>query len=278
MDRRELLHRTPGDNPAGSRLLLLPPAGAGASLWARFGPGLPHGWSEVLMVCMPGRERQFNKPPFSRIDDAIEAISDAVPSPCDDLVVFGHSLGGLIGFGVVAALERRLQRPLGHLIIAGRVAPSAALKLDLHLASDTALAVAVEKLGGTPSKIFNDPEAWSLYSRALRADFKLAQDWSADRREIIETPMTILSGKSDPATWLSGLQEWQRCARGSFTMHALPGSHFFPFEYPETILRLMRDCSPLGRSPVATRKGSGVPDALHFSKEETPGQARAPRP
>lgn len=272
----ELLHRAPGDDPAGARLLLLPPAGAGASLWRRFGPGLYQGWSEVLMVCMPGRERQFSQPSFPTIDDAIDAIAHATPRPCGDLVVFGHSLGGLIGFGVVSALERRLQRPVGALIIAGRVAPSAARHRDLHLASDVELAAAVEELGGTPSEVFRNPEVWALYSHALRADFKLAQDWPAHRVEIISTPMTVLSGISDPATWPQGLQAWRRYARGPFEMHALPGAHFFPFDDPESTLRLVRDRSP---TRTVTDPDFGHRSCRHprSPEEDNHAQTRAPR-
>lgn len=196
------------------------------------------------MVCMPGREQRFNEAPFPTIDEAIEAIAHAVPSPCDNLVVFGHSLGGLIGFGVVSVLERRLQRPLGALFIAGKVAPSAARCLNLHIASDAELSAAVEELGGTPPEIIRDHAAWAHYSHFLRADFKLAQDWSADRLEFVSTSMTVLSGMSDLTTSAEGLRAWRRCALGPFEMRTLPGGHFFPFENSETILKLLRERSP----------------------------------
>jgi surfactin synthase thioesterase subunit len=112
---------------------------------------------------------------------------------------------------------------------------------NLHLASDAALAAAVEKLGGTPAEIFRDQEAWALYRGALRADFQLAQDWPADRFEVIDTPMTILSGSNDPETWPEGLREWRRYARGQFEIHELPGSHFFPFECPKEFLQLLKE-------------------------------------
>lgn len=240
-DPREFIHCVPGENPSGPQLLLLPPAGASVSIWQRLRPALLRHWSQVLMVGMPGRERHFGHSAYLRIDDAIESISAGLPEPRNDMMVIGHSLGGLIGFGVVAALERRWGQPLGHLVIAGRVAPNVARRPNLHLASDAALAAAVEKLGGTPAEIFSDPEAWALYSGALRADFQLAQDWPADRFELVDTPMTILSGSNDPETWPEGLREWRRYARGQFEMRELPGSHFFPFECPEAFLQLLAE-------------------------------------
>ncbi|MBM3094024.1 alpha/beta fold hydrolase [Ensifer sp. T173] len=238
---RDLLITMPGDNPGGRRLLLCAPAGGGASIWKRLGPSLTAGWSEVISICMPGREQRFSEAPFSTLGDAIGAIADALPEGNeDDLVIFGHSFGALVGFGVASALEQAGRKPIKHLFVSGRVAPSHSTRNDLHRSSDKDLREMTKQLGGTPAEVLANDEMWRLYSAALRLDLKLGQNWIPDRLEQIAAPITALAGSFDPLTDDKGLSAWAQYTRGPFSRSTFPYGHFFPFENPSAVFEVVR--------------------------------------
>ncbi|WP_376743849.1 thioesterase II family protein [Ensifer canadensis] len=234
-------HHYARDNPGGRRLLLCAPAGGGASIWKRLGPSLTAGWSEVISICMPGREQRFSEAPFSTLGDAIGAIADALPEGNeDDLVIFGHSFGALVGFGVASALEQAGRKPIKHLFVSGRVAPSHSTRNDLHRSSDKDLREMTKQLGGTPAEVLANDEMWRLYSAALRLDLKLGQNWIPDRLEQIAAPITALAGSFDPLTDDKGLSAWAQYTRGPFSRSTFPYGHFFPFENPSAVFEVVR--------------------------------------
>ncbi|NTG51731.1 thioesterase [Agrobacterium rhizogenes] len=237
----DLLISTRGDTPDGPRLLLCAPAGGGASIWRRLGPLLMVGWSEVISICMPGREQRFSEAPFPTLDDVIGAISDALPDGNEDsLVIFGHSFGALVGFGVASALERAGRRPVKHLFVSGRVAPSHSTRSNLHRSTDSDLRETTRQLGGTPAEVLSNDDMWRHYSVALRLDLKLGQEWLPDRFEQVTAPMTVLAGSFDPLTDNNGLSAWAKYTTGPFSKSTFPYGHFFPFDNPSAVLEVIR--------------------------------------
>jgi len=83
------------------RLLTLPHAGAGASVFRAWGQGMP----EPVAVCPvqpPGRERRYGEPPFTQVAPLVRElageISASVRTP---YAILGHSTGALCAYEVV---------------------------------------------------------------------------------------------------------------------------------------------------------------------------------
>ena len=88
-------------------LICIPGAGAGASAfrpWHR----KTSGFIAMQVVQLPGRENRIDEAPASDLDEVVECISSAyLESRTADrpVMVFGHSMGGVIGFELVRSLQ-----------------------------------------------------------------------------------------------------------------------------------------------------------------------------
>ncbi|WP_431906344.1 thioesterase II family protein, partial [Micromonospora carbonacea] len=92
-----------GSRPqAPVRLFCLPYAGAGASAF-RHWQGAFGADVEVLPVQLPGRENRISEDPRFTVADVAAAIAGRADRP---YAIYGHSMGGRVGFEVVRALAR----------------------------------------------------------------------------------------------------------------------------------------------------------------------------
>jgi medium-chain acyl-[acyl-carrier-protein] hydrolase len=108
---------------ARRRLLCVPYAGVGPSVYRRWAEALPAD-IEVGVVHLPGREGRLRETPFTRIEPLIDAASMALRPYLDlPFAMFGHSMGALVAF----ELARRFRDDDGsaptHLFVSGRRAP-----------------------------------------------------------------------------------------------------------------------------------------------------------
>ena len=84
------------------RLFCFPYAGGGASIY--------HPWSkrlsgdvEICPLYLPGRENRLREPCFKRLSSLVEELTDALTHFMDvPFAFFGHSMGALISFEVIA--------------------------------------------------------------------------------------------------------------------------------------------------------------------------------
>ncbi|OJW52767.1 MAG: hypothetical protein BGO67_04770 [Alphaproteobacteria bacterium 41-28] len=131
---------------------------------------------EVVAIQLPGRETRYKEP-------LLESMKEVVPHILEDFkkytekpfVIFGHSVGALIGFELVRSLRRlRLSLPL-HLVMSGCKAPHLPLgRRSLHDLPTPKLISELTIYNGIPSEILNgDPELLDLFFPIIRADFKI---------------------------------------------------------------------------------------------------------
>ncbi len=100
---------TPAKRPAaGTRLVCLPHAGGSASFYRRWAQHLDCD-VELQIVQYPGREERVNEPFLTDPGKLVEAVTGAVletARPDVETVLFGHSMGALIGYETVRAWRR----------------------------------------------------------------------------------------------------------------------------------------------------------------------------
>ncbi|MES4907739.1 MULTISPECIES: thioesterase domain-containing protein [unclassified Streptomyces] len=96
-DGRTWLRPVPGRTaPARARLFCFPYAGAGATVFRGWGPGLPEG-VEALAVQLPGREDRFLDQPVDDLDGLMTAlVPGLLPFLDRPFAFFGHSMGAII--------------------------------------------------------------------------------------------------------------------------------------------------------------------------------------
>jgi medium-chain acyl-[acyl-carrier-protein] hydrolase len=220
------------------RLLTLPHAGAGASVFRTWGRGLPEPIG-VIPVQPPGRERRYGDPPFTRVGPLVRElatmITDEVAPP---YAILGHSTGALCAFEVTRELSRRGNPQPVHLFVCGRPAPQFPReRSDLARLSVPELAGFLRELEGTPEAILNDLGLLARMQPTLAADFDVNEcyTFTAGDDTPLDVPITAFAGRTDPVAVTEPMAAWAQHTSASFRIHVLEGGHFAIFEHAPAV-------------------------------------------
>jgi surfactin synthase thioesterase subunit len=221
-----LLCRTPRVRPL-LRLVAIPPSGAGAGFYHGWGAELPH-WVETWAVAAPGREHRLSEPVPRHLADHVEAIAEAL-RPLDDapVVLFGHSMGSLVGFELARRLCADASPPPQSLYVSALRPPS--LRPDHEpehlLPAEALIATVRRRYGGLPSEVEAYPEVLEWALGVLRGDLRAMEEYCYQPTMALPIPITAFGGDADPAVPLEDLHEWVRETQREFAVQAFPGNH-----------------------------------------------------
>jgi len=225
-------------NPrARLRMFCFPYAGGGASAYRGWGASLPQE-IEVCPVQLPGREGRLREPPFTRSEEMITAIADAL-TPWLDLpfVFFGHSMGGMIGFELTRELRRRGRTLPLHLFVSGRRAPQLPARDEpIHDLPEPEFIERLRELDGTPEEVLQHAELMKLLIPLLRADFAVNETYEYAEEPPIDIGISAFGGLGDVDVSRDDVEAWSVQTRGRFRMRMMPGGHFFLHNQKDLIL------------------------------------------
>ncbi|MCI5044045.1 MAG: alpha/beta fold hydrolase [Aquisalinus sp.] len=234
--------RCPVPRPmAKIRLICVPHAGAGASIYQKWSSLLPE-TIEVLALQLPGREERLAESPFIHWQPMQESIYGALKRlPPGPVALFGHSLGALIALDAARHLSLNGKR-LKHLFVSGRHWPGETLedKVDSSQLSDDGLLNLFTARYGAQGPAMENPEVREMVLPVLRADFSLLMSCPDMRASPLPCPITVFSGSRDPGTANMNLHLWQTETEAEFSHHVIPGGHLFHMEQPEEVLQHIR--------------------------------------
>jgi medium-chain acyl-[acyl-carrier-protein] hydrolase len=180
------------------RLLCLPHAGAGASVYRAWGRGLP-AWLAACPVQPPGREKRRSEAPITSVGEiARQFAPEIVTTIRRPYALFGHSTGALCAFELSREI-RRLGGPLPvHLFLAGRRAPRIPMpRTELAGLSADELAAVLRRLGGTPDDVLANPGMLALLQPLLVADFCVNEVYSYRADPALPIPITTFASTRD---------------------------------------------------------------------------------
>ena len=215
--------------PASVSLLCLPCAGASASMYLRWRRLLPR-WIEVVPVELPGRGARMGEPFVEHFDAQVERICvEQARAMQGAFVLFGHSMGALLAYGVTQRL-RTLGRPLPRALFAsGSAAPSQRDPGRLpDTRDDAALTADLRKQGGTPEEVFASVELMRITLDTLGADYRVCDSftYTADASSPLPMPLHVFAGLQDDID-AARVEAWSAHAAGAFTLDWFDGGHFF---------------------------------------------------
>ncbi|MDE1182646.1 alpha/beta fold hydrolase [Paraburkholderia sp.] len=213
-------------------LFCLPYAG-GHSMTYRGWRDLLPSWIECVPLDLPGHGRLRAMSPLSDWPALIDALIDAIgPLPAQDVAIFGHSMGALVGLELAHALRERTGRTPAWLGVSACVAP---LRRDYETkwldCSVGEMVDELRRLGGTPEALLEDEEFLDLALPVLRADFHLCATYvrrAHDVRKPLDCPVAVFGGRDDTVSEQSeNLSAWCHETIAQFSEHTLDGGHFF---------------------------------------------------
>ncbi|MGK4585529.1 thioesterase II family protein [Kitasatospora sp. HPMI-4] len=209
------------------RLLCLHPAGGGPSFFRDWPARLP-GDIEVLSVQLPGRESRFGEPLLSDYPRAVEELyTGLLPYLDRPYAMFGHSMGGLLAYGLAMAAQRDGVRTPERLLLSGCSGPGAKpAKPGRTGWSDEELVADLREMGGTPEGVLTDPELLALILPTLRADYAICDSFGRPDGPLLDCPVSVFGGEDDVHS-VDALRLWSTTTRAATSVRTFPGGHFY---------------------------------------------------
>jgi medium-chain acyl-[acyl-carrier-protein] hydrolase len=143
--------------------------------------------------------------------------------------IFGHSLGGLVGFELARTLRRRYGLQPAHVFISARRAPHLPSRFGpIHrLPDDMFLDELARRYNGIPDLIRQDPELLSIYLPILRADVTIFETHSWVDEPALDCPISVFGGRDDTSVSQAELAAWAIHSTTPLTPKLFPGGHFY---------------------------------------------------
>lgn len=223
------------------RLVCIPFAGGGASVFRSWGDALPQS-VEVWAVQLPGREERLGEPRFSSRRELTRALADALaPQLTMPFVLFGHSMGARLAFELTRELRARNALTPEHLVVSGRQAPHvpSSRKVPYSDLGPDEFLEEVRKMNGTPKEVFDEPELLELVLPILRADFAINEHEPHVDGPPLSCPITAIRGVDDELVTANNLAAWRTHTTGPFAQFTFPGDHFYLMPQRTALLELL---------------------------------------
>jgi surfactin synthase thioesterase subunit len=233
---------------AHARLVCLPYAGGGASLYSSWAVAAPSAL-DVVLVQPPGREERYREQPFTEMDALIDSLAASIaPLMRVPIVFFGHSMGALVAF----ELARRIRSDNGvepaHLFVSGCRAPHLPRnERPLHRLPDDALVDELSRRASHAAVLLKDPRWVDAVLPVVRADLQVCETYVYRTERPFSCPLTALAGEDDPTLSDEELPAWADHTSGAFSVRRFPGDHLYLLDHRRHVLDMV-----LWRMPTAT--------------------------
>jgi surfactin synthase thioesterase subunit len=214
---------------AAVRLLCFPWAGGTAAAYRPLSAGLPPS-VELCAVEYPGRAAREAEAPLESVAALAEGCAEEAGALLDrPFVVLGYSLGALVAFEWLRALQAAGGPAPRHLVVCARRAPHLGGRHPpLHHHPDAALAEAVSRrFAAIPDLLLQEPELLARFLAPLRADLRAVETYAYAPGPPLHAPLTALGGTRDDDVGDGELRAWSRHTDGAFHAESLEAGHFF---------------------------------------------------
>jgi surfactin synthase thioesterase subunit len=232
----------------GRTLVCFPHAGGSAEFYLALLRALDPAIA-VTVVQYPGRGDRRDEPSLSSVEELAERVAPLVDElPGEELFLFGHSMGALVGYEVAV----RLRRQIGRLFVSGHAPPSSAPRTGpLGDLGDEDLVDHLRHLGGTDEILLRQPWLMELFLPGLRHDLSLARSHLHRPVRRLVCPITALVGASDPLVGPDDLYAWSALTDGPLRLAVVPGGHFYFTQQAAELLRILARDMTGAAQPVA---------------------------
>lgn len=190
---------------------------------------------------LPGRGGRIDEKLIFNLEEAIadylQQIQDRRTN--DPYLIFGHSMGAVLGFQIVMKLEAEGDVPMVFIASGNsgpRLRPPEGHGEKLGTLTDEQLKAKLRKLGGISEKILGQPEIFDFFKTAIKADFAILDEEIFYENQIpkIQAPIHAMMGREEEKVALIG--NWQYFTSAEFTYNIMDGNHFFIHHHPQEII------------------------------------------
>jgi surfactin synthase thioesterase subunit len=230
-----------GDNGGTNkkRLFCFPYVGSGVSVFASLAKQLSSE-IELIGIQLPGREEHSEAAPYRRMNELIETLMAVFPEQESEYYIFGHSLGGVIAYEFVLALQKSGRKLPAILFVSGCNAPLQASQTAAHRLGTEELVENVIFRYESSKNLAERRKAIQENLDLLRADLELSETYQPTR-QIISIPLTVIGGRQDPLTEVKKMKEWILLCENAFSIQFVEGGHHLVTEHQNELGRIIKE-------------------------------------
>ena len=146
----------------------------------------------------------------------------------DEIVIYGHSMGGTVAYEFLNSLNSNEIKKISHVFLTGAHPPHNRIQ-DIDFNSSTDNDTIIKKcisIGGFPEQLKNEEEFCDIFCKMMKTDLEALENYKIeDRHNFIPIPATLCWGKDEDLD-LEEAKEWVRYFEIS-ELKEFPGDHFF---------------------------------------------------
>lgn len=190
---------------------------------------------------LPGRGAKME----NAMPDSIQSMANAIMPELESLrdkkiVLFGHSMGGLIAFELARNMENYREEPAHALFISGCRAPDEPVNRSLTGLDDKQLIQELAGMGGTETTLLEQPELLSPFLSILRQDIALCEKYVSPLSKPLQAPIYVLWGTEDYLITPKMIDGWRRFCNGkNIAFHPHKGDHFYHHQQTDKVMKLI---------------------------------------
>jgi surfactin synthase thioesterase subunit len=157
----------------------------------------------------------------------------------DRVVLYGHSIGAVIGVALLHSLTNGPDMPVpAKAIFSGHGGPQITPRMQLSDLSTNELIAYFKSIGSMPDEVALHPELIDYILPILRNDLQLYESYVSVYVEKLKIPLLIVNGNQDNISE-ENISGWERETTGEVKFVELEGDHFFMRQYPDTFAGLL---------------------------------------
>jgi len=194
---------------------------------------------EVIAVELPGRGKRAKEELLHDFDAAaLDLFAQILPRLSGaDFIIYGHSMGSLLGLRIAAMLEACGKYPAGALFT-GNAGPGIKKYNQTYLLDRPAFKEVLRKLGGIPEEVFQHEELFSFVEPIIRADFEIVEKSEQYCFLPVKTPIYTIMGTREE--FVGDIDNWRSYTHAHFTKDVLFGGHFFIHDHVAKVCQELR--------------------------------------
>jgi medium-chain acyl-[acyl-carrier-protein] hydrolase len=223
-------------NNAKITLLCFHHAGGSASYYRNFAAFM---MDEINMyaIQLPGREKRYLEKCIENIDEVIVNLFKNIKSILtNNLIIFGHSLGALIGYEFSKFVYNNKIIIPKHLVVSGRNAPSYDYVGSFSKMTDLDLLEFLKEFGSIPEDLLKEKDIlFEFLMPTIRSDCAIADSFKYTGKANFIHPITAYVGKNDKSIKLVEVDNWACETNAKFEKVIFNGDHFYLSENLEQV-------------------------------------------
>ena len=189
---------------------------------------------EVYILEYPGRGGKVNQKLLYDINHIVEYAFQSTVKQVQDTpyIIYGHSMGALIGYLVCKKMESNLINRPTRLIVSGSKPPSKVGKEKLSSLSSEALWNKIYNYGGLHDEIKKNKTLKFFFEPIIRADFECVEKYQHNKTngEKLTIPIDVFYGSKENISD-EEIVIWKEETTQTVNIIKLEGNHFFIFSH-----------------------------------------------